>query len=292
LAVTAHDSILVTTGRLDSVVVTRPNTAPVLATNADLTIAEGMTLSVTNTATDADAPKNTLSFGLVAPPAGMTIDAASGVVAWTPDETQGPSTNVVTVVVSDDGTPLLSVTNSFTVLVTEVNEPPVLATNADFTIAEGMTLSVTNTATDADVPTNTLTFGLVAPPAGMTIDAASGVIAWTPDETKGPSTNVVTVVVSDDGTPSLSVTNNFTVLVTEVNEPPVLAAIALTNGEVVLSWNAVTGRTYRLEWSPDAARSADWTNALGDFLATNPVVITTDALTNGAQRFYRVHRLP
>jgi hypothetical protein len=49
-------------------------------------------------------------------------------VAWTPDENQGPSTNTVVVKVSDDGVPPLSATNSFVVVVTEVNvAPPLVA---------------------------------------------------------------------------------------------------------------------------------------------------------------------
>ncbi len=56
-------------------------------------------------------------------------------------------------------------------------------------------------------------------PAGATIDA-QGVIAWTPTEAEGPSTNLVTVVVTDDGSPALSASNIFTVVVSEANTAP------------------------------------------------------------------------
>src|SRR5438045_2690084 len=135
-------------------------------------------------------------------------------------------TNTVTVVVTDYGVAALSATNSFTVTVTEVNLAPVLSVPADQTIAEQTGLSVSASATDADLPANTLTFALVSAPTGITINPGSGAISWTPSEAQGPSTNVVSVSVTDNGVPALSVTNSFTVTVTEVNLAPVLSVPA------------------------------------------------------------------
>src|SRR5947207_1940715 len=123
----------------------------------------------------------------------MSINPANGAISWTPSEVQGPSTNVVSVSVTDNGVPALSATNNFTVTVTEVNLAPVLSVPADQTIAEQTTLNVSASATDADLPANSLTFALVSSPAGMTINPASGAISWTPTEAQGPSTNAVSV---------------------------------------------------------------------------------------------------
>src|SRR5205807_2293009 len=150
-----------------TVTVTEVNLAPVLSVPADQTIDELSALAVTASATDADIPANTLTFSLVSPPAGMRIGRASGRVSGTPSEAQGPSTNTVTVVVTDNGVPALSATNSFTVTVREVNVAPVLSVPANQRIDELSALAVTASATDADIPANTLTFSLVSPPAGM-----------------------------------------------------------------------------------------------------------------------------
>ena len=48
------------------------------------------------------------------------------------------------------------------------------------TINQSATLDVSASATDADIPTNTLTFSLLSPPVGMNINPASGQINWTP----------------------------------------------------------------------------------------------------------------
>src|SRR5204863_445623 len=145
----------------------------------------------------------------------------NGAIAWTPSEAQGARTNVVTVRVFDDGTPSLSATNSFTVVVNEVNTAPALTMPANQTINELTTLNVSATATDADIPANTLTFALVSGPAGLTV-AANGAIAWTPSEAQGPSTNVFSPTLCSSDLPSLSATNSFTVVVNEVNTAPAL----------------------------------------------------------------------
>src|SRR5947199_238753 len=148
-----------------TVLVTEANSAPVLTVPANQTIAELSTLVVTNTATDADLPANTLTFSLVSGPSGASVNPTTGVLTWSPTKAQGPSTNLITVKVTDNGAPSLSDSKSFRVVVAEANSAPVLTVPANRTIAELSTLVVTNTATDADLPANTLTFSLVSGPA-------------------------------------------------------------------------------------------------------------------------------
>src|SRR5207302_1599790 len=183
-------------------------------------------LAVTASATDADVPTNTLTFSLVGPPVGMTINGSSGAISWTPNEAQGPSTNTITVVVADNGVPALSATNSFTVTVREVNVAPVLSVPTDQTIDEQTGLSVSASATDADLPAKTMTFELASAHLGMSINPAKGAISWTPIDAYAPLLRSITVVVADNGVPALSATNSFTVTVTEVNLAPVLSVPA------------------------------------------------------------------
>ncbi|HVU07784.1 MAG TPA: putative Ig domain-containing protein, partial [Verrucomicrobiae bacterium] len=63
----------------------------------------------------------------------------------------------------------------------------------------------------------------------------NGVITWTPTEAQGPSTNAVTTVVSDG---SLSATNQFEVVVNEVNTAPVLFLPPNTNIVELTAWSA------------------------------------------------------
>jgi formylglycine-generating enzyme required for sulfatase activity len=102
------------------------NSAPALAAIDNKTIQVGSLLTFMATASDSDLPVQTLTFSLeVGAPAGAAITSA-GVFSWTPTTVQGPSTNLITVKVTDNGTPVLTATRSFTVVVTSgnINEPP------------------------------------------------------------------------------------------------------------------------------------------------------------------------
>ena len=94
------------------------NLAPVfnVATNRHV-INGGMTIAITNTATDADMPGQSLSYSLLSAPLGATINTGNGVVTWDTTTNNAGSSNFFRVVVADNGTPPLSATKSFTVFV-------------------------------------------------------------------------------------------------------------------------------------------------------------------------------
>jgi hypothetical protein len=214
------------------VIVREVNVAPVLPPQIDRTIDELTSLTVTNTASESNIHSTIIGYGLVNPPAGATVNA-SGIITWTPSQAQSPSTNVFTTVVTNNNpfdlvNPQLRTTNSFTVIVREVNQAPVLPAQASRTIDELTLLTVTNTATEANIHSTTIGYGLVNPPAGASI-SASGIITWTPSQAQSPSTNVFTTVVTNSNpfdlvNPQLRATNSFTVVVREVNVAPVLPA--------------------------------------------------------------------
>src|ERR1019366_4814137 len=91
--------------------------------------------------------------------------------------------------------PSLTATNSFTVIVKEVNVAPVLPAVPTQTVNKLALLTVTNTAGESNIHA-TLGYALVSPPAGVSINA-SGIIAWTPSQAQSPGTNVITTVVTN-----------------------------------------------------------------------------------------------
>jgi hypothetical protein len=92
-------------------------------------------------------------------------------------------------------------------------------------VNEQAELTFTASATDADLPGNSLSFSLVGAPEGAVIDAATGAFSWTPTEAQGPGSYSFTVRVTDDGSPNLFDEETIDVLVNEVNMAPVLAPI-------------------------------------------------------------------
>jgi hypothetical protein len=138
----------------------------------------------------------------------------------------------------------------FGTLPAPTNQPPVLAAIADQTVIAGGTLLVTNSASDPDAPPQLLTYSLLNPPTGAVIDTNSGVFTWRPAIAQAPSTQPVAVVVSDNGVPSLSATQSFTVTVIQpVN--PVLKLVSITNGQFGFWINGDTGPDYTVMASTD-----------------------------------------
>jgi hypothetical protein len=122
--------------------------------------------------------------------------------------------------VANDG--IASVTNSFEVVVTEVNVAPVFAVNPPNTsVAEGSLLTVTNNATDSDVPAHEPYVFAGQRASWDASISTNGVITWTPGEAQGPGTNTL----DDSGERRGGERDEqlHEVVVTEVNVAPVFA---------------------------------------------------------------------
>ena len=118
----------------------------------------------------------------------------------------------------------------------------------------GVSLSVTNVATDSDLPPQTLTFSLLSAPANATLDASSGVFTWRPLVSQAGASNLVTVAVTDNGTPNLSATQSFSVIVNPLTQPDVSSPV-WAGGQFSLAVNGQTGPDYAVQASTNLV---DW----------------------------------
>ena len=168
-----------------------PNHDPSIASSPITTASVGQPYAYDVDATDADAG-DTLTYSLTQAPSGMTINAATGLIAWTPSATQVPSASVAVRVVDGKGG---TATQAFTIAVAQGNRPPAFTSTPKTTASEGRDYSYQATASDPDG--DALTFSLTTAPAGMTI-GATGLIAWKPASTQTGS-SPVTVRVADAG---------------------------------------------------------------------------------------------
>jgi hypothetical protein len=169
------------------------------------------------------------------------------------------------------------------------NYPPTLAPIADSTIHAGCLLAVTNSATDPAVPPHPLAFSLdPGAPAGATIDPATGVISWPTTAASAGTTNTITVRVTQATSPNLSDVKSFTVVVAP---PPMLQPLTFSNGAAQLTWNAVGGQRYRIQYKPSLA-AADWTDLAPDVTASGSTVSVTDSSSLNSQGYYRIIALP
>jgi hypothetical protein len=209
------------------VTVNEVNRAPELPVIPDRTVNEGESVTFSVLGTDADVPAQTLAYRLGPGAPDGAVVTEEGFFFWTPAEPQGPGTNEIAIIVTDSGTPSLSSTQRFTVVVREINHAPVLGAVADWTVNEGELISFTAQASDANLPPQNLTFTLGAgAPAGASIDAQTGAFTWTPAEAQGPGSYQIGIIVTDSGSPPAAAALGFAVTVNEVNQRPILPPLA------------------------------------------------------------------
>ncbi len=164
------------------------------------------------------ADKDNVAFSLAVKPLGMTIDAGTGLIAWTPGQQQG-GPRVVKVVATDEGNALCRDEQVFEVLVAVVNVPPGFDTLPPTDATEGETYRYWANAIDPDG--DVVVYGFISAPEDMQIDPDTGIIAWTPGQTAAAdysSTAQVTLAACDPlGSCSLQ---GFEIDIVEVNIAP------------------------------------------------------------------------
>lgn len=157
------------------------NFPPVVTSMAPSTGVAGELLSYAVTADDPN-PGDTLTYSLEVAPAGATIDPVSGLLTWTPSSGQ-VGLNAFTVRATDSGA--LFGEQSFDVQVIPMiagNQAPTITTTAPMAAVDvGGAFAYDVDASDPDLGAgDELTYSLEVAPAGATIDAATGVIMWSP----------------------------------------------------------------------------------------------------------------
>jgi len=164
------------------------------------------------------------------------------------------------------------------------NFAPVLATVSSRTINVGVNLSIANTATDADVPAQTLTYSLITMVTNAAINATTGAFSWRPLVTQANTTNQFGIVVADNGSPSLNATQSFCVVVNPLTRPYIVSNV-WTSGRFNLSVNGQAGPDYAVQTSSNLL---SWDT----LLSTNSPAMPfrwTDTDTNAwPARFYRI----
>jgi hypothetical protein len=167
--------------------------------------------------------------------------------------------------------------------VTPPNTSPILSPIASQTVNVGQTVAFTASAMDTDQPPQTLTFALLAGATNATLNTNGGTFSFRPLVTQANSTNYFKLKVTDNGSPSLSTTQSFTVTVNPMSSLS-LASPTFSNGQLKLQINGQSGPDYAIETSTNLTQ---WSNL---FITNSPALpfVWTDAVTNSSQRFYRI----
>jgi hypothetical protein len=185
------------------------------------------TASVSITVLDTLPPLITVPGNLTVEatgPGGATVnfttsanDAVSGVVATNNSPASGSTFPVGTTTVTASATDAAgnAASRTFIVTVNAWNSAPVLAAIGNQSIGQGQTLSFTASATDPDLPAQTLAYSLDSgAPAGASIAAATGAFTWNVPANQNTGTYPITVRVTDNGNPAKDDFETITVTVT------------------------------------------------------------------------------
>ena len=174
---------------------------------------------------------------------------------------------------------LISTTNAPT-----SNTPPTLAAITNRTIIAGTTINFTNTASDTNIPAQTLTFSLQGGQAGSSLNSVNGIFTWRPTIAQSPSTNPMSVIVTDNGTPAMSATQSFTVFVTRP-VTPTLQSASVTGGTFNMLVTGDTGPDYTIQASTNLA---NWSSLFTTNSPALPFNWSDPSAASFNQRYFRV----
>ena len=164
------------------------------------------------------------------------------------------------------------------------NTPPVLNPIGNQTTNVGGTVAFTASASDSDSPPQTLTFSLLSGPGNATVDTYSGAFSWRPLVTQANTTNLFALQVADDGIPSMSATQGFTVTVNPLTVPSAVSLV-LNNGQLGFQISGQTGPDYAVQVSSNLFA---WSTL---FITNSPAMPFSWTDTNPATlpaQFYRI----
>ena len=213
----ATEAITITVGNV--------NRPPVLAAVGDRSVNEGVLLQFALSSADPDG--DTLALQLASAPAGAALQDngdGTGTFAWTPSF--GEAGNyAITILATDDGSPVAQDQETITITVGDVNRPPSLAPIGNRTGNTNQLLTFQVSATDPDG--DAIACAVVGAPAGSSfIDNGdgTGVFSWTPgvgDE----GSYMLTFTATDAGNPAQSASETLRLAVGQVNNPPTMVTI-------------------------------------------------------------------
>jgi hypothetical protein len=191
----------------------------------------------------------------------------------------GPSSNSISSVGSTFSVTLPAYTMDVLVIPVLSNTPPVLAAISNYTVNVGQIVAFTAT----NQPPPTLTFSLLSAPTNATLNAATGAFSWRPLVTQANTTNPISLEVTASGTPSLSATQSFSIMVNPLTLPS-LASVSFSNSLFTMQISGQTGPDYEIQTSTNLTQ---WS---ADFTTNSPAMPFSwqDIAATNSARFYRV----
>jgi len=208
----------------DDIIIDEVNQNPTITVDCPSNVSETNGTLCALTASDGDLPAQTLSCSVNASTTctGVTLTDCSA--ANIPAQGEGaPSSCSVTVDVQDDFSPPGTGQGSDSVTIDEINQNPTIAVNCPASVDETAATTCALTATDPDLPAQTLTCSVNAATTCTGVTLTDCTQANVPAQGEGASASCVVVVnVQDDfSTPGTAVGSD-SMTINEVNQNPTI----------------------------------------------------------------------
>ena len=205
-----------TATQIFTIVVTPVNDAPTITSTAVTEATEDVAYTYEITTEDIDGDLVTVSAtGL---PSWLTL--TDNTLSGTP--TEGETGSEITITATDDGEGALTATQTFTIVVTPVNDAPTITSTAVTEATEDV--AYTYEITTEDIDGDLVTVSATGLPSWLTL--TDNTLSGTP--TEGEIGSEITITATDDGEGALTATQTFTIVVTPVNDAPTITSTAVT----------------------------------------------------------------
>jgi gliding motility-associated-like protein len=199
-----------------TIVVTPVNDAPTITSTAVTEATEDVAYTYEITTEDIDGDLVTVSAtGL---PSWLTL--TDNTLSGTP--TEGEIGSEITITATDDGEGALTATQTFTIVVTPVNDAPTITSTAVTEATEDV--AYTYEITTEDIDGDLVTVSATGLPSWLTL--TDNTLSGTP--TEGETGSEITITATDDGEGALTATQTFTIVITPVNDAPTITSTAVT----------------------------------------------------------------
>lgn len=230
-----------------------------------------------------DAESDPLTYTLLTSPSGMTLDAITGELQWTPDNTQLGSQSV-SIQVSDGTGGFATQTFAIVVAIGAANLPPVITSLPPTGASAGTAYTHTIVATDPEG--SAVTFEKRRGPAGLIVNPTTGVVTWTPTATDIGTVIVAFAALDASGAAAVQ---SFELEVLSANVAPVIVSLApltvpargLYRYDILASDANLDPLTYELTTAPagmtvDAFGRVRWQTGIADLGGHLVTVVVRD----------------
>ena len=236
-----------------------PNAPPVLDPIGNKSVNEGELLEFMVTATDPDG--DSLTYAASNLPTGASFNATTHTFTWTPGYGQEGSYTNLLFTVTDDGTPPVSDSETMTITVGDVNQPPVAHAGSDQTADEGDPITLDGSGSyDPDGTTLFFNWSQTAGTQVMLSDVSAAQPTFSaPDVGPGGESLAFQLTVTDAY--GLESSDTCTVHILWVDDSPILTSVSMSGASSVnenTTSNYTATATFSDGSSQDVTGTAIW----------------------------------